>query len=319
MSDEANPSGEFGLNINPMNPGPTPCRNSRLSPLIAIVEVLFVRFGVYSAAAYGLQFLWEHSWGQDPTNWLGLQFLIGMLWYIIPTGMYVLHRGLRPQLGLIPQNLHSSVSLGLKAFVALLLTNIGYMILLLLKLEYTDPGGSLILTACFGGSFFLLFLTKWGAKGLDAATSRAKWRENLLVIGFLLAFPLVFGLFLRRFTLALVLTVIWQFIFSGFGEELFFRGYIQSRLNTAFGRPYSLRDIQFGLGLPITAAIFAITHVFNTYSLVTGDGTPAWWWGVFTFAGGLVFGLLREKSGDFYAAGVAHGMEAVGEGIAFLF
>lgn len=44
-------------------------------------------------------------------------------------------------------------------------------------------------------------------------------------------------------------TVVWQFVFSGFGEEFVFRGYVQSRLNQAFGRPLRLFGIQFGVGL----------------------------------------------------------------------
>lgn len=43
-------------------------------------------------------------------------------------------------------------------------------------------------------------------------------------------------------------------VFVGFGEEILYRGYMQSRLNEVFGRPYRFFDVPFGWGALITPA-----------------------------------------------------------------
>jgi hypothetical protein len=42
------------------------------------------------------------------------------------------------------------------------------------------------------------------------------------------------------------INLVFQFFFAGFGEEILFRGYMQSRLNEDFGRPWRLRGVSFG-------------------------------------------------------------------------
>ncbi len=94
---------------------------------------------------------------------------------------------------------------------------------------------------------------------------------------------------------------------------------MQSRVNQFFVCPYEWRGIRFGMGLFITAGIFAITHMLNTANIWLGNFNLAWWWGSFTFVGGIILGLLREKTGSVVASGTLHGLEAVGEGLALLF
>lgn len=86
----------------------------------------------------------------------------------------------------------------------------------------------------------------------------------------------------------------------GFGEEIFFRGYIQSRLNEGFGRPFCTWNTHWGWGLIMTALLFGLIHVFNPI------GTP--WWSVWTFFAGLFFGFLREKTGSILAPATVHGV-----------
>ena len=44
-------------------------------------------------------------------------------------------------------------------------------------------------------------------------------------------------------------------LFVGFGEENLYRGYMQSRLNEAFGRPYRFFGVPFGWGVFVTALL----------------------------------------------------------------
>jgi membrane protease YdiL (CAAX protease family) len=113
--------------------------------------------------------------------------------------------------------------------------------------------------------------------------------------------------------------VIWQFVFSGFGEEILYRGYFQSRINEEFGRPYSFLGANFGIGLVISSLLFATAHVLNPFNPFKGSYDLAWGWGLWTFFAGLFFGLMREKTGSIIASGIAHGLpEAFGDAIAQL-
>lgn len=101
---------------------------------------------------------------------------------------------------------------------------------------------------------------------------------------------------------------IFYVFFLGFGEEFLFRGYIQSRLNAVFGRPFQLYGVNWGWGVIIASALFGFMHVLNLGSLVSGDWTLAWWWGCWTFFGGLVLGFVREKTGSIVAPTILHGL-----------
>jgi membrane protease YdiL (CAAX protease family) len=120
----------------------------------------------------------------------------------------------------------------------------------------------------------------------------------------LLCVPIV----LDRRPLLVLAGVGWLFIGAGFGEEIFFRGYIQSRINQAFGRPIRVLGVDCGFGLIVSALLFGAIHVLNTVDYFTGHFEFAWWLGVMNIFAGLFFGMLREKTGSIMAGGVAHGL-----------
>ncbi|MBD3198062.1 MAG: CPBP family intramembrane metalloprotease [Candidatus Lokiarchaeota archaeon] len=93
----------------------------------------------------------------------------------------------------------------------------------------------------------------------------------------------------------IISTIIWQFIFSGFGEELRFRAYYQSIINLEYRRPYEILNVSFGPGLLIGTFLFGISHIFNSYSPFEGIFNLSWGGGIWTFAAGLFCGFLKEK------------------------
>jgi membrane protease YdiL (CAAX protease family) len=103
-----------------------------------------------------------------------------------------------------------------------------------------------------------------------------------------------------------LLTVAWLVIGAGCGEEVFFRGYIQPRINEAFGRPFRLFGIQFGLGLLISSLLFGFLHALNTVDYFHGRFTFAWGFGIATVFAGLLYGCLRESTGSLLASMVTH-------------
>lgn len=91
-------------------------------------------------------------------------------------------------------------------------------------------------------------------------------------------------------------------------EELLFRGYIQSRLNRAWGRPWRVGKAPCGAGLLITAGLFSAFHVLNLPLLLAGQLEPLWVAAIPTCAWGLAFGYLRERTGSLIPPALAHGM-----------
>ncbi|HEY9078103.1 MAG TPA: CPBP family intramembrane glutamic endopeptidase [Anaerolineaceae bacterium] len=88
-------------------------------------------------------------------------------------------------------------------------------------------------------------------------------------------------------------------------EEVFFRGYVQTRLNQQFGSPWRFFGVSWGLGLPLSALFFACWHIFQ-YNPFSGAGGWMWTWGLWTFFFGLLLGFLREKSGRLLAPAGLH-------------
>lgn len=287
--------------------------------ILAVSEVLIVRFVLYSLIALALLQLLYNTPSPNPIP-IEAPYFVGILWFIIPLLLIFGLRRKPKNYGLTLEGASKNIDLTMSAFGFFILTNVGFFAVVLLGWSYLEPIGALVITGFFIVSLiFIVRLISSKYKDFrDVQIPTKTHRTNVLVILILLLMPILLGLVLNKLTITLVSTVIWQFIFSGFGEEVFFRGYIQSRLNTAFGRPYEWKSIKFGAGLFITTGIFAITHIMNTANIWLGDFNFAWWWGTFTFVGGLLFGLIREKTDSVVASGTLHGLEAVGEGLALL-
>jgi membrane protease YdiL (CAAX protease family) len=97
-------------------------------------------------------------------------------------------------------------------------------------------------------------------------------------------------------------------LFLGPGEEFLFRGYIQSRLNAAFGRPFRFWGVPWGWGWVIAALMFGLMHILNPFNPFLGKFDLSIWWGVWTVFGGLTAGYLREKAGSVVAPAILHGL-----------
>jgi membrane protease YdiL (CAAX protease family) len=101
--------------------------------------------------------------------------------------------------------------------------------------------------------------------------------------------------------------LLFYFVFVGPAEEMLFRGYFQSRLNEAFGRPYRFFGIQWGWGLVITSFLFGFIHVLNSFNPFLSKYGLLWAWGAWTFLLGLILGIVREKTGSVLAPALLHG------------
>jgi membrane protease YdiL (CAAX protease family) len=168
-----------------------------------------------------------------------------------------------------------------------------------------DMTRGLVASACELTATFLLV---WFLMRERLFLRRIPTFVSLIVLIGLLLLPLALAWYSSRPLLNVFLTVLWLFFCAGFGEEIFFRGYIQSRVNQAFGRPYRLMGVDFGVGLFVSSLLFGIIHALNTVDYFSGRWDFAWWWLLFNFVAGLFFGCLREKTGSIIAGGVQHGL-----------
>jgi membrane protease YdiL (CAAX protease family) len=105
-----------------------------------------------------------------------------------------------------------------------------------------------------------------------------------------------------------LVSFLFYLLFLGPGEEFFFRGYIQSRLNAAFGRPFRFWGVSWGWGLIIASLLFGFMHILNPFNPFLGKFDLYIWWGVWTVFGGLIFGYIREKAGSILPPALLHGL-----------
>ncbi|MEM2234673.1 MAG: CPBP family intramembrane glutamic endopeptidase [Desulfurococcaceae archaeon] len=114
--------------------------------------------------------------------------------------------------------------------------------------------------------------------------------------------------------LSIILNVIFYMVFVGLVEEAYFRGYVQSRLNEVFEKRwrrlvFKAWRVDYGVGLLLTSAIFALMHIVNYWNPITLRWEPAWWMPIHilgAFAFGCLAGAVREAS-DIYISASLHG------------
>jgi uncharacterized protein len=195
--------------------------------------------------------------------------------------------------GLSVRNVSYQLDLAATAFVPVALASAAFAFV-----DYRVWHGSLILAAL---RIAVLFAVGWLLKRKPTANGKGVLLSTILPV---ICIELAIGARLGNAALCHCLLS----FFVGFGEELLFRGYIQSRLNAAFCKPFKFIGVNYGWGIVITSALFGLMHVLNIGSLVGGRFELVWWWGFWTFFGGLVLGFVREKSGSIIAPAIFHGL-----------
>lgn len=102
-------------------------------------------------------------------------------------------------------------------------------------------------------------------------------------------------------------TVVFTMVFCGLGEEIFFRGYMQGRINNTMGRPFKLMGVSFGWGIIVASVLFGIGHGIGYYNPFV-DGVISFEWGpaLVTLVEGFILGLLYERTGNIIASVAVH-------------
>jgi membrane protease YdiL (CAAX protease family) len=136
---------------------------------------------------------------------------------------------------------------------------------------------------------------KWLAAAAPVAVS-------VVVLLVLWSLPVLAAVYEHRPAGPMIGTVGWMILGAGLGEEIFFRGYIQTRLDLAFGKPVALPGIRFGMGLIVSSLLFGLVHALNTVDYFNGQFHFNWSSCVFNCFAGLVYAVMREKTGSLFPA-----------------
>jgi membrane protease YdiL (CAAX protease family) len=279
--------------------------------LLALLEVIVV-FALIMTLLVVLRATAVYQWEIEHLGWS----YIGMLIYAgIPAVVVWLTRRSWAEYGVSSADWRTNLDIGIKAtLVRCIPTLLGWWTVRLLMVDSDSLLGRALDLLLW---VIALALMVWL---LNRQKPVKSGRANVILTIVLLLLPIAVALAMGKLSVVIVSTVVWQFVFSGFGEEFVYRGYYQSRLNQAFGRPVRLFGIQFGAGLIVASLLFGLNHALNTYDPATGLSSLAWGWALGSFAAGLFFGVIRERTSTLVAPGIAHGfLDAVGEPMIKLF
>ena len=220
-----------------------------------------------------------------------------ILFFVLPLA-FVLISGRQPgDVGLTVKRLGYHGRVALRAIMFVAPVTVLFPVIAFIGSDHKEWLGASMLAAAFiiGGLIFA-----FNSRNFETASKASlSWTGLSFYVALLIV-----GLVLSYFTnpvSQIATRLIAAIIFVGFLEEFFFRGYVQSRLNDCFGRPFSFCGVSFGPGLILAAAAFGLFHP------ITVAGDPPWAWALWTGAGGLVFGYLREKTGAAIAPAMLHG------------
>lgn len=259
----------------------------------AVIEVVLVRFAIFPLLSWLVTKLIP-SFQVWQTERLGLPFPVSGHMLMVIVSFFVLFVTKRDfaEYGMKFRPLKYHLDITGTCFIPVVLASIPFG----LGIDYRNWSGAWILAIV---QVVLLFVLGWLLKKQPSAS-----QVSLLALSWM---TLASGTIGQSIGKAFAEFVTYG-VFVGFGEEIIFRGYLQSRLNEAFGRPYQLFGVKYGWGIVIASALFGLTHVGIATSLISEQVNLHWAWGFWTFFGGLVFGLVREKSESVLAPALLHGL-----------
>ena len=241
---------------------------------------------------------------------LGWSYFTGFLMVLLPILAMILQKREFKLYGLTLRRWETGLDVGLKGYLYLVAPQILLTLLSTEGAAYRHMDGSLVLSVSMFVTLFLLLRRLTGKKYKPFSSTRVR----LLVAAVLLAIPMLVGAVYGRLTLKVFSTILWQLVFGGFGEELFYRGYVQSAVNEEYGRPWSVEGVAFGPGLLVSSALYGLDRALNTVRPWQGVYRVSWSWGLFAFSVGVFYGFIREHTGDVVGSGVANGLvDSVGE------
>jgi len=274
------------------------------SKLLAVLEVFLIAFIVIPLLILGIYRVFPafETW-QTKTAGFAFPVFVDVLMVGVPIAMILLRRRKLADYGLIFSPFKYHLGITASCFIPIVLAGFP----LGMGVDFKNWPGAMLMAAIQIGLLFILALI----------LRKKPTAPNFgIAAAFVLLPVFVNGEVNAWKAVALFLTYA---LFVGFGEEILYRGYMQSRLNEVFGRPFQFFGVAYGWGAIITSLFFGLSHVgILGWMLGLSTGVTLAW-GFWTFFGGLVFGFVREKTGSILAPALLHGLPQAIAVVAMLF
>ena len=140
----------------------------------------------------------------------------------------------------------------------------------------------------------------------------------VLIFSFTSIVAILVSVFVETFKMVsfhtLLIDLLWFMVFVGFAEELFFRGYVQSRLSEVFTKRYERFlgvKLQWGQGALVTGVVFfGLPHLLVAINPFTGRVSFSPLIFIMTLFAcfiGVLLGVMREKTGCVLVPSIVHG------------
>lgn len=268
--------------------------------LAAVLEVVIVFAAVHVAFRAFKRFT---AWGRWETE-TGTNVSPGLIMVLVTVGLAVARRRQLVDFGLFTRNAARDVSIGIAAILvmatfAVVVSPLG---LAVVPAEMGPTEGVVF----FFGGLLVTCGVLWVLRRTPRLVDRIPGVAAFGLLALLVALPLAVALRAGRPLGDSALTLAWLFFCAGFGEEIFFRGYVQSRVNQAWGRPWRLLGVPFGAGLIVAALLFGAVHALNPFDYFGGHYRFNGWHALTTIAA--PYGFLRERTGSVLTPAVTHGL-----------
>jgi len=236
------------------------------------------------------------------TRILGGSFFTGVLMIIIPIIAIISTKLDFEEIGATRSNWKSSVNTGFKGYLAFLVPQFTLTFFNGWGVDYREFGVLAVLLGLVVLVMGYILLRNLGKGTGDIS----KLGAVLMVI--ILFIPLFTVFIYDKLSLKLFTSFIWQVLVGGFAEEFMFRGYIQSTVNREYGRHLTVRGVKFGPGILVSSILYGLSRAMMTVNPWSGVYTLNIGWGLYAFALGLFYGIIREATGDMIGSGTANAM-----------
>jgi hypothetical protein len=237
---------------------------------------------------------------------LGESYFMGLLTLTLPLLAIVASKGSFEEYGLAVSGWGPSLGRGLTGYLCLLLPNAVIFLMGLAGVSLTYLPASVFVS---GVTLLALFL----ALRRISKPGAPRNRRNLVAAVALAGSPLVLSALVGGLSLRLASSLLWELVFGGAAEEILYRGYVQSRVNGEFGRPWRFMGVGFGPGLLVSSILYGVAGAMSTFRPWRGLYDLSFAVGVHALALGVFYGFMREAAGDVGASTVANGLnDAVG-------